>query len=478
MNITPRFVLAIKLSLLVVIILSIYSFVLSYYGMEGWSISNPSENSSLRSALNQIKIFLVNISLWLLIGYIVKDYKATFIAITTYIIVHVASETISCGAYSIGTPKDIKYYLVFLGEILPTLAFALAHFKSSQGLKLIIYWLITWGLAHTLDSSVFERLINGLIRILGLRTSFEIQSHIAENSYRSISIFQILSNELFLIVKLSVFWWVYQLIKSNKTIWDAMQTCYSSIGIDRISYSIIYWSFRLFLSVAGLGILSYIVYSFIFPLEIIMIFKVVLATCSLVIVASIYRNFLVSNLSLQNIYPRGLFILLNLPFFNIIGWVYTLVNFNDSSKESINDLETKVQFSKLQANFIKEGRNRAWKITLVILSLIGLLYLPIKRIIYSGLGGDGVVWILLSALIYLGLLIWFLNNKNSYKVILIILCANIGLVTVVRDESIVNPVMAVYIINIVLFFAMFYFDELKWDSEVLSIDKKIEEVKK
>lgn len=464
MKITPRFVIAIKISLLLVIAMSIYSFVLSYYGMSGMSISHPQENTTLRIVLNQVKGILMTVSFWALIGYICKDYKAAIAALMISLAIYFGNSIFFPRDYGVIPPRDLQYYLFSISGVLPILTFGMVHFKSSAALKLIAYWAITWGLSVMADSSGFERMIEGLTRICGLRDPFEIHISTGVSSYRPISIFRIIHHELILIWKLSLFWWVYHIIKTKSSIWDALKTCYDSTALDSPGYSAIYWSFRVFLFVAGLGLMSFIANTTRYPFDVLTILRVAMAACALVVIASVYRNFLISHFTQRNKYPNGLFFLLNIPIINLFAWVYSLIYFNVLPKEESNASNTQDRFAELQANFINESKNSGWKVVIIVLTLISMLF-ELNRAGFriDGPGRDGVTGMLLISLVTFSFILWFLYNKHAYIPLVIISLSTIIVVAMFRSEALMHPTMAASLINLVLFYGMFYFDEFRWD---------------
>jgi len=243
-----------------------------------------------------------------------------------------------------------------------------------------------------------------------------------------------------------------------------LHTCSSTQAIDRISYTVIYWGFRILLFVAGLGLVSYIGQTFRFPIDILTILRIVVASGAIIITACIYRNFLVSHFADRESYPGGLFFLLNIPILNIFAWMYSLVNFKIPKSEGIDANELTSKFTELQTKFIKDNRNTGWKIILLVITAFSLLY-QLNRAGFriDGPSRDGAYMTLLVSLITFTLALWYLFNKKAYIPLLVICCANIFLVGILRDDSFLQPTMASTLVNLVLFYGMFYFDELIWN---------------
>jgi len=466
MKTTLDFVKTMKIAFVLVLLFFIYSFALSYFGMHGISISHPQENTDLRLALNKLNSFLVILSFWLLIGYLCKNYKAAIIAMIVTMALNFGLDLLFPKEYtSTTTTKGIKYYLIAISGILPYLAFGFIYFKSPKALKLIIYWAIIWGLSVTLDTRGFERMVEGLTRIFGWRDIFEIHIPTSETGYRPISILRLLTTELFLIVRLAVFWWVIQFIQSKKSFWNYLHTFYDSAANDRFSFSILYWSFRIILFVAGFGLISFMAMSFRFPFDLMRILRILMATFALIVTAAIYRNMLVSHFAQNNKYPAGTFFLLNVPVINCFAWLYMIINFNAKPKDQEQTSQIKNNLPELKSSFIENSRNGGWKIIIILMTLFSMLYqLNRAGLRIDGPSRDGAYTLLMTSLVALILVLWFLYNKHAYIPLIVISCIGIIITVLLRNEAFLYPTLASSLINIMIFYGLFYFDELKWET--------------
>jgi hypothetical protein len=463
MKITIDFANVLKFSFIVVVLLSVFSFVLSYFGIHGISISHPHENTDLRVALNHTKSILGTVAFWMGVGYLCKDYKAAVLALILTFIIQFGIDAFFPKIYSNSPqPKDLRYYLRSVSGMLIYLAFGFTHFKNNKALKLIFYWALIWGISIALSTNGFERMIEGLTRIIGWRDPFEFRISTGKSSYRPISILRILSSELFLIVKLSVFWWIYQLIKTNQSIWNGMNTFYDASISNRLTYSILYWSFRIILFVTGFGLVTFIAHTFRLPFDMLMVIRILMGTFALIVLASIYRNLLVSHFVQQNKYPGGQFFLLNIPIVNLFAWMYSLVMFNNPSRDEGNIAQIQQNFEEQKSEFNLENRNGGWKVLIIVITLFSMLY-QLNRAGFrlDGPSRDGAFAVLIISMIVFTLLLFFLYNKNAFIPLMAISCAGILLTTIWRNESLLYPTMATSLINLVLFYGMFYFDELK-----------------
>lgn len=461
MEITLRFAKVIKLLLLFTVIMFVYSFSLAYFGIEGISISNPEDNTTLRVVLNKLKGIILSTAFWGIIGYLTKDIKAAIAAFIISIAFRYGiAELLPSENY--GAPKTLYYYMMLFSSILPYLVFGAMHFRSKLAFQMIVFWAIIWGLSITHYGDMFERLLSGLIRIFGVRDPFEFRVSTDTGGYRPINVFRLVHSQFILILQISVFWWIYQVTRAKKSIWDSLHMCYVSTSTDRVSFSGIYWGLRLTLFVSGMGLVGYIANTFKTQFEIISLLRIIIAALALFFVGSIYRNFLVSIFAKKGKYPGGLFFLLNVPFVNIFAWLYMLINFNATEGDSTD-------INKLKEKFVKSGRNGGWKIIVIIFSIFtGLFQLNSAGFRVDGPSRNGAFIVLTFLVIAICLLLWFLYDKNSYIPILILMILGLVVATIARDGLFIQPAMAMGIINLSLFYGMFYFDELEWvDNQTL-----------
>lgn len=463
MKITTRYVNTMKWLLLFAAIMFVYSFLLSYFGIAGISISSPEDNTTLRIVLNKLKGVILAAAFWGAIGYLTNDYKAAITAFGVSIAFRFGIAELLPSGNVYGVPKGFQYYLFLFSGILPYLAFGAVHFRSKLALQIMVAWAITWGLSVTHYGDMFERLISGFTRVVGIREPFEFRVPTDTNGYRPINVFRIVHNQFILLIQVSIFWWVYQVTRAKKPIWDALHICSTSGSTDRLSFSAIYWSFRLILFVSGMGLMGYIADTFRLPFEILTLLRVIIGALALLVVASIYRNFLVSHFAKKNEYPGGLFVLLNVPIINIFAWLYMLISYDIVREDASSEFQQD-DITALKEKFVKSGRNGGWKIMLIVITIFTGLF----QFISAGFRldkpiRDGAFILLISLVITFCLLLWYLYDKNSYIPIFVLIVLSLVVTAIARDGSFIQPTMAVGIINLALFYGMFYFDELKWD---------------
>ncbi len=452
MNRTVRFQNAIRFAAVFVAIMFVYSFLLSYNGMSGISISHPDENSTLRILLNEAQGLLRNLAFWMLVGYIFKDYMAAISALIISILLGYVFNHFYPISYVSNPPKDVEYYIrLFIGA-LPSLVFGMVHFRSFKGLKMVLVWAILWGFSISLNSNSFERFISGLTWFVGVGDPFEIHVATGESSYRPVRILEVLKSELYLIVQLFVFWWVYRFIESKQNVWRFMNTIPATIGGNKLYFSIVYWSFRLLLFIAAFGLVSHVANTFRLPLDVFTVGRILMCGVALIIITSIYRNFLVSHFVERNQFPGGLYFVLNIPIINVFAWIYVMLNF-DKQKMRLEVVNKPGFFENIKEKFVKEYRNNHLKI--IIMILVGLSMIPQFK------GGENAFIMLVISVFSFALMIWFLYNEEATIILLLISILALGIISALRIESLLYPAMASGIINIILFYGLFYFDEFR-----------------
>lgn len=466
MKTTFGFTNALKIAFGVVLFMIIASFLLSYYKMHGYSISSPETNTDLRVLLNRSKTILWLTSFWMLVGYMTKDFRSATAALAVAIGINFATNAFYAKGSMTILQKNVLYYLVAVSNVIPFLVYGYLHFKEKKAFKLVLAWLITFGLSIALDSTGFERTIGVFLRTMDLRDVFEFHVSTGENGYRVINMLQIVSREIYFILSICVFWWVYLRIRDDQPIWKNLNTLYDCSSHDRLSFSIVYWTFRFFLFIASFGIVTYVTRSFSFPFDIVGLFRVGIAAAALVLVTAMYRNFLISHFAHRNQYPGGEFLLLNIPVINIPIWIFTLIRFESTRSVATEKSELLQNFNQLKSQFVSDSRNGGWKIFIILISLVSMIYqMDRAGFRIDGPSRDGAFIVVIASIASFCMLLWFLYDKNAALPFIVLACLSLFFVALLRNESLVYPSMASSIINLVLFYGMFYFEEFKWAEE-------------
>jgi len=301
---------------------------------------------------------------------------------------------------------------------------------------------------------------------------------ISGSSYKVINPYSALVYQLIPVLGLIIFWWLIDQIKSDNKFDFSLRTGTLVYPLDRVVYSIIYWVFRILLVVGAVGIISFIDTSFRHPIDLLLMSQLLGFLVSLFIIASIYRNFLVSQYISIRESPGFLYMALNIPILNFFAWVYSLFIFNrkrSTSEFRDGEFEPSGIVKYTKDAFIELGRNRGLKILLIAI-VVSILFFQANS---GGFelgdsrrpGAPLLFVILVSGIIHISLLIWYLYNKNAYFALIILVAGYILLVAGMQKETLLKPFLATNLFNLVLFYGLFYFDELKWkDEETLELE--------
>jgi hypothetical protein len=460
MELSQDYFKAIKISLLLIVISTLFSVFLAYNEWSNYDIEDPSNNSWWIVIKNTFDSMV----LWGLIGFLVKDYKSAIITIGVAFLTHLFIFYFLVRSWDL--ENNNLFILISMFSAIPQyLTFGFLHYKSAKGFHLLLLWLTNIGLGVLLYSPNFMDLLENFSKIFDLDSPWLIRIPKGDG-HSHFNIFSIFTYEVFLIIQISVFWWFNGYIKSKKSINDSLKTCYNPQLLDRFTYSIIYWVFRFILFLAAFNILVRMNTMIGSTSYILLTFKILASSIGLIIVTSIYRNFLISFLTLRNRYPEAFFFLLNIPFINILIWIYSLIFFKNRPGKGRETSDFKERFEILKAKFIQEGKNSYWKKLLMLTSLLSVIY-QLYQIGFSitDIDNDGILVVLVITTTIFGLLLWFFLDKNALYPILILNMLGILIIGIFELKTFYPITLGAGFINLVLFFAMFHYDDLKWETE-------------
>ncbi len=358
---------------------------------------------------------------------------------------------------------DLRKFLISFSRILPFLVFGLIHFRRIKGVYLaLMFWFIDWGAGIGHHTAPFNNIKNGVFRIVGIRDPLIWRVPNGEQSYKLIYPFQQIYYQSIVVLEVLIFWWVYNSISNGKDILKNLMTIPNNPNINRVTYSIIYWSMRLFLFVAGLGVATYLSRMASLGFNVFSSLRVLVYSLSIIIVAFIYRNFLVSWSVSRGRYPRGTYFLLNLPVINLFVWAYSLFNYRKPYVAPNKADDSVTEYVK--SRFIQEGKNGGLKIILMLFFFISSLY-QLHRAGFridgpSREGADLLAYMLCFSFFFV---LWYLYDHKATAVLLVMTCLGLLLPTIFGYQGLQTIVMGSTIINIIVYFGLFHFDHLKWD---------------
>lgn len=343
--------------------------------------------------------------------------------------------------------------LLFL--LIPFCVFGFLHFRNMKGLYFSILPLILLALKLGTNSSIFENKLFWAIKYLG-NFNFDF--------YPFSKIFTTIVYNLIPLISFILFNWLYKFCESEKNVINYIKKITLEVN-DKFTFSITYWTLRIFLFVISLGIIEHIDLLLRLGFKYNNIILIVAFTVGLIISATIYRNLLVGTFVLSNKYPKTLYFLLNIPIINIFAWFYSLKHlFKLKQSGYLKDIN--ITIDNLKKLYKDQGRNSVWRITI----LIGLLFMFCYHLETLGFRfGDPFRAISIdfpySEFVILLLSISFLFIRVSYWPIILVYSISLILTMIMNQENIIYSFAAVSIINNIIYSGVFYFDTLIIDSK-------------
>ena len=447
------------------LLMFVYRLILGMKGLKGYSIDE--ENSTMRIVLNQGPIFLFTIINWMAIGWVTKERIGAAVALLiklvflSYLLYH------TFGVDDFHPESNHRFWISLAGSTLAYLAFGLLHFKDKRGLYVVLTYLVIMGLSYSSNYYAFYNVINPLFDLVGLENIFEIRVSTGEHSYRTVNLFALFVNALLMPFYYLVFFFIYDRIKQEGKFDWTLRTAVLPETMSRATYSMMYWALRIPLFVAAFGVMSFIS-SFMqrgSTLQLVLVFVCYLI--GIYVAASFYRNFLSSFFITRGRYPSWWFWLLNVPILHFFIWLISLT-FSPYREKTDPDMSPEEggllqRVEKLKNNFRYFGNNQAIKI-LIILFMIGSSILQLDRLglRIDGESSEGAIMLLVYFLFSLSFMVWYLYDRRA-MFFLFVLQALVILVGVFTEARILmRPAVMAVLVNLVVFYAMFHFDHLKF----------------
>lgn len=500
MPITPIFVKALKSYFTMLIILYLISLVLRYSGMHGINLDSP--NSFLRVMISQFYDYLATLAFWLTIFFITRDKKAFLMVMVLQTLLLIYD------MYSFSTSKDMHLVIKSvttvhrgIGIISFTL-FGLLHFKSAKGLYLPLALLITFGFTSgPWFTNGFSK-ISSMVNLLDLDRMFSYSIQFEEGHYRNVDFIRALYPQLYALFNLIIFWFVYSLIKTGKSFDLTLRTIRLTPVINQLTFSLIYWPFRILLIVAAFGTLSMVAVSFQRAVTLTVMFQVAAACFSIFVAGSIYRNFLTDYMVSKGRSPGWLYWFLNVPILNFFAWIYTFFIPPQSSSSDENETPTdegQTQLSPdtgviissaelvdpeehssseenpstyegpavyhvhpLQNDFIDEDRNTMIKVILILFSA-GLMAMQLNNTSLGFLNPNRGLpeSPILIVIITLALTIWYMFDWKALMPLYFIQCFGIFSIVFFQMQDSLSIMIGAGLINMMVYYSLFHFDHLK-----------------
>lgn len=475
MMLNPVFVKSLKQYLFIAFSILIVRLIMDALGLSGYSADNP--NSPMRILAN----FLVNIFIVITFWYFV--YKVTgekLGAILAFILQCLPMVYSSLSFLQEGFSIETHQLIARNGKwfnVAAFISFGLMHFKSWKGVFMVFASLLSQGLNLGNGIYAFKRWVLSSYKI---RQLFEFRINMEDGS-RTIDFFVPLMYTFYPILGFIIFWYVYNEIKFDRKIDFSMRTSSFFTKIDKTTFSIIFWSLRIPIAFLSYGLLAFVStlhsnnnsvsginYGFYMDTA----FNISFCILAIYVVGSIFRNFLCNYFALKNEYPSWLFILLNVPVVNVFTWLYlmfTAKQFRRGIDEEIEGVASSTSLTDgLKIKFNKDEKNSQLKIVVMVFLVISMVGKFLIRDV--GISSFSLLGVLLYVFIGIVFALLYMNYRNAFYVFFIIQVLIILLITGLSthlklDEEEFSQFYSFSgIINLVLYYALFHFDQLKFIS--------------
>ncbi|MGK0315024.1 MAG: hypothetical protein ACI86M_001252 [Saprospiraceae bacterium] len=393
---------------------------------------------------------------WISIWFITKDLLSSSICF-------MLSQLAWYYAVSQIGPVVVKTDLIILFTIillsLPYALFGVLHFKTARGLYLLGLPLLGSGL----QISSYPIQLNNLQshpNVTFVLDSFDIVS--IQNSSIFATIFTaalFLINSINIIISVTIFQWLYDSVKSKTNPLVSLQKLYLNT-IDRLSYSIIFWSLNLYLCVISFCLVEFTNSA---TLSLYSTFLIISSCFGIFVIASLYRNFLVSRFVYLGQYPTDLYYFLNLPFLNILAWLYSLLFLFKSHDEYEPIMSPDLNGQEvLKSKFLFERRNYFWKNVTMLgaLTIFSLVFMKYRHRISPQPVDISWTYPYLIAGVCIVCYLYFKKVFHPLSILLILYVVFHGFHPLSVYLKFNVPSLLIYL---TVFYGFFHFDDLHWD---------------
>ncbi|MEP6793735.1 MAG: hypothetical protein ABJB16_05365 [Saprospiraceae bacterium] len=462
MNFTKEFTRGIHILFGASILLAVFSFLLMTHDMHGLSIDNP--NSTLRVILNEILYGLTSVAFWVVVGYMTKEKTGSMVAILIQLLYHIIVLTLSLSL--VQYTKETFTLMSLLDRIINVtayVAFGLIHFKKLKGILIGLVYFAVIGIVMGMRGDTYYELMERILRLINIRDPFIYKRHFGTTT-SSFNYLQLILYQMTSITQLCVFWFMYHLIKFPKHFNFKLTTTPIINKISPFTFSIIYWVVRLVLFISAVGFIESLQNSIRYGMGPSAIYKSTCFCFGIFVTASMYRNFLSAYMVTKGRFPAVTYWLLNVPILHFIVWIYTL--FLRSKPIQITMEETEMneanEFQSLQVkeDFIANSKNSGLKILMMIILLI-ILFVPSKLSTPNStqFGAAESIW---SGIVILALSIWYMYDKRLLLPLFIFQTCSLLLMVMFVEPSKFQPVVVFGLVNLLVFYSLFHFDDLKF----------------
>ncbi len=426
-------------------------------GLGGYSRHDPAWEILLLALTNLIPICIF----WWAVATLTGESKGSLIAFLVVLSGQIYSTTLSISqGYSSELAEQIFWRLWILGFCAYGL-FGMIHFGHRRGLYMMIAYLVLTGVTIKLGAWEYDKMMNWFLAFADLEDLFVVRVPLSESSYRPINLFRLFIIQLDLILSVSVFWWVFTQIKYRSQLDLTMRKVSILPKLDRLPFSIIYWTFRIALLAAVLGTAQRIVRAE--GTSVSLICQVACFILGIYVIGSIYRNFLTAYLVGRGHYPRWVYLGLQLPVLHILVWIYVVSRPAMSPPASLPPDHQSVRLpgvAEIQKKFVHDGRNAALKFLLIFLIVIlSALSLLDGGSALSPFGQMSWLTGLIAAAVAIVLTILYFHHENTLFFLFGLQGLSIVIVLVFTPAEPSVRLLA-NLLNMVVLYSLFHFDRM------------------
>jgi len=429
---------------------------------------------------------------WIFAFYLTEEKKGSIVAGILMLLAEVGYIYIFFSSES--SSSLISWYIFEL--ILPSLAyivFALFYFKNTKGIYLVLAYLCMLG-AFSLELAVMLNDMTSLLvdiptRLLALNIGMESKFYIE----RSIAF---LIRKSYYPLSLIIFWFMFNIIKSNDKIDFSLRTIQIPQGMTKTTFSILYWMMLiiLFLMVAGFfkrwsGEVNNAI-SESFMINLLNFIKILIFFLAVFILGSLYRNIVSTFFILNAWLPAWAYYFLNIPFINFFVWLFLLqkpskaekILSEDAKKSSLIDASNenilKAEFLKKKFREKESVDNKRFILFFIIFIKLIFFISSLLRANNTSINIDMMAHIIFLIVFILDIVltIWYFLDKraflilfalSSFSVLGIILTSVILSLLASQDYLIFVtdiPIGTSGMIGLIILYPIFHFNSLKFVS--------------
>jgi len=414
-----------------------------------------SNSNTFISVLPYKLILIVSaIGLWSAIGYASKEYKGAIIGFSINFLYFGIS--LFAESSKLMAPTSLSFLSLFLSA-LAFMAFGWIYFKKKEGLFLGIMALLVLGMHQGNNVHRYYDFIEMVLEVFGMKNLLTLKYAITETTSTNISLIRNLLYRIYLPLSFIMFWFVFNSIKKIKTFDPSLRTVTILDKDNNLTYSIIHWVTRIALVVSLFSSLHFMRYISREGFGLFMFTKTISYCLSIFIVASIYRNVLLSFFVQKKKYPSWYYLFMNIPYSHVIFW--GVLMFEKPRMIPLVAESPLEKIRKSQEAFIHENKNQAIIIFAALASILKLVVeiAGISTLNQQVYGNISAIFIL-AAFINIVVNIWYMLDRRALYILFVIQ----SLFIFINHEFFLSMLALSSFAFLVVNYALFHYDQFKF----------------